>query len=350
MVLFSILQVSLQLVEPLNATQKPGPKKRSLAIHRNEKPKTDVIIAPRLTSGKVIAQARETMVPRIEEMPKMTSKNRGSIVFLGDASPSMGEVLNHGKFNGTLAEFVKDALKNTMAEIVEASKSDDGGLKHNADIAAFSYYHSVDNGGNRSTLVDPVLPTMPVGGSPLDLARALNPSEVATESIKFEHSSEGATPMKYALGKMVEHYKEWAINTPRHSRRGKDLARLFSLVHLSDGESKDGNPHESIKALAKEVKDNGDELLVTNVHVSARVNKELLFPTYEEVKALNDPYALSMYEMSSPMPEDVAKTLDDGIIANWQERRMFCLNVSDLEHLVEALKAASSTVLALPSS
>ena len=164
---FSVLQLSPQLENISNANQKPGPKKRSLAIHRNEKPQKDVVIAPRPSSGKAISQARETtLISRIDELPKMTTNHRGSIVFLGDASPSMGRSLSNGKFQGTLAEFVKDALGETLAEVVEASKENNGNLKHNADISVFSYYDSVDNNGDSSTLVDSVLPACLLYTSP----------------------------------------------------------------------------------------------------------------------------------------------------------------------------------------
>ena len=74
------------------------------------------------------------------------------------------------------------------------------------------------------------------------------------------------------------------------------------VIHITDGESTDGNPSSIAEALRQLETEDGN-LLLLNLHLSSRRAPTIHFPSGEE--ALPDEYARLLFQMSSPLPDQM---------------------------------------------
>ncbi|MDB5387891.1 MAG: von Willebrand factor type [Planctomycetaceae bacterium] len=103
----------------------------------------------------------------------------------------------------------------------------------------------------------------------------------------------GATPMCTALEYTKQIVEQW-INL--------DHQNCFPpiVIHITDGESSDGNPVEPASAL-KQLETSNGNLLLLNCHLSMLAADKIMFP--HSIEVLPDPFARDLFEMSSVLPE-----------------------------------------------
>lgn len=128
--------------------------------------------------------------------------------------------------------------------------------------------------------------------------------------------ADGGTPMCQAFSLAREVVKRWL---GEHGGRGFPP----TVLHLTDGESSDGNPVPQGRELMSLQTDDG-QVLVFNCHVSARREQKVEYPATAD--ALPDEFARTLFEVSSKLPENflnAARQLGVGVT---DESRGFIFN------------------------
>ncbi len=104
-------------------------------------------------------------------------------------------------------------------------------------------------------------------------------------------SSDGKTPMCEALAKVKEILERWLLEHPRGFPP--------TVLHLTDGESSDGDPEEIGHQIMSLGTDDGAVLLF-NCHISSRRSAKIEYPTHDS--SLPDGFARSLFQISSRLP------------------------------------------------
>jgi hypothetical protein len=106
-----------------------------------------------------------------------------------------------------------------------------------------------------------------------------------------------------------------------------------TVIHITDGESTDGDPSAIAEELKKSGTEDGDALLL-NVHISAKGGNQIRFPDTEE--GLPDDYAKMLFRISSPLPERIRQEAAKEGFSVTEGSRGFAFN-ADLVQLVQFL-------------
>jgi hypothetical protein len=107
-----------------------------------------------------------------------------------------------------------------------------------------------------------------------------------------EPVAEGGTPMCNALYRAYDIVDKWI---QEHKRSFPPV-----VIHISDGESQDGDPQQYAESLRSLETDDGNVLLF-NCHLSETAGDPFLFPASGEI--LPNDLARVLFNMSSPLPE-----------------------------------------------
>lgn len=230
--------------------------------------------------------------------------NPACLLFLIDQSGSMedpfgGEASDGG--GGSKAQSVADALNRLLSTlIIRATKAE--GVRHYFDVGVIGY------GGNN---------VGPAFGGPLANRPLVPIEEVYEHPTRIE---ERTRKVPDGAGGLVEEQFKLPVWFDPVASKGTPMCAAFKLarsvlepwtqehpasyppivIHLTDGESTDGDPSQ----LAQEVqglKTEDGEALVFNCHLSSKHGPKVLFPSSEE--GLPDEFARRLFAMSSPLPE-----------------------------------------------
>ncbi len=236
---------------------------------------------------------------------EISRDNKACILFLLDQSYSMEEPLGDSgkrKSDG-LAEAVNSWLHNMAIRA-----SGDEGIRDWMDVGVIGY--RTDQSAN--PIIEPGL-SGPLAGRPLVSISEIgnHPARIETTiqnmddpetgevlEIPFENPvwvdpvSEGSTPMCHVLHYAHSILSSWIQDHP-HS---------FPpiVVHISDGESQDGDPIPYAQAIQSLATSDGNVLLF-NCHLSMARVSQVLFPSDDT--GFGDELAKVLFAMSSPLPE-----------------------------------------------
>jgi hypothetical protein len=103
--------------------------------------------------------------------------------------------------------------------------------------------------------------------------------------------AEGKTPMCEALSKVKDILESWLEEHPRGFPP--------TVLHLTDGESSDGDPNLIGRQIMSLYTDDGPVLLF-NCHISSSRRAKIEYPTDEA--SLPDGFARTLFQISSPLP------------------------------------------------
>lgn len=232
---------------------------------------------------------------------EINRKNPTCFLFVIDQSGSMDEQMAGGSIK---SEFVADVLNRTIAEtIVRCTKAD--GVRDYFDIGVIGY--GGDNvgsafGGELSSRK--LIPISDIESNPLRIEERdqdLDGGDDVMEKqrVKFpvwiDPIHDGGTPMREAMSIIAETVAEWCDSHPS--------SYPPTVVHVTDGQSTDGDPEDIADAI-KGISTNDGEVLLFNLHVDNEAGDEILFPSSED--ELPDEYGKLLFRMSSPFPEHLA--------------------------------------------
>lgn len=256
-------------------------------------------------------------------------------VFLVDQSGSMADSMTSGR---SKAEFVSDVLNKTLRDLIVRCTKEEG-VRDYFDIAVIGY------GGNG---ISNGIPSG--GGEFLQKISHVNENVLRVEEreklmddgagglvgtpvkfpVWFEPSASGGTPMCAAIAKAAELLADWC--------NSNENSYPPTVLHVTDGESTDGDPINNADVLTQISTSNGS-VLMYNIHVSSAGVEPVKFPTNES--QLPDMLGKVLFKMSSNFPEHVieyART-QHGINLNGESKAMV-LN-AEAEEIVKFLDIGS---------
>ena len=244
-----------------------------------------------------------------------------AFLFLVDQSYSMTDQMSTGK---SKADFVADVLNKTITELVaKCSKSE--GVRDYFEIGIIGYGHETVANALQGELAGNVI-------NPISLLEQ-NPIKVEERKKKMDDGAggiielavkfpiwynaraNGGTPMRAALTMAAEELVEWCDRYPE--------SYPPTVLHITDGESTDGNPEEIAEKL-KQISTIDGDVLVFNLHVSTSGEEPISFPAGE--MSLNDEYSKMLFRMSSLLPAGLTSYAQEKGYKVSGESRGFILN------------------------
>jgi hypothetical protein len=232
----------------------------------------------------------------------------GCIIFAVDQSFSMTD-----SFAGSpksKIDLVSTAINRFIADLISNCEKGEDKPRHYFDVAVIGY--TTDKSG--VPIVGPVFQGALSGRdlvSVVDLYE--NPLEVERRKKQQDDGAGGlievevnfpvwyrppakehmaGTAMCTALQRCQQIAQDWAMRCPGSFPP--------VVIHLTDGESTDGNPEPYADAL-KSVATQDGNLLLFNCHLSSSTADPVMFPNSEQILA--DDYAKSLFRMSSALPD-----------------------------------------------
>jgi hypothetical protein len=229
---------------------------------------------------------------------QITRANPTCIVLLLDQSRSMADSFS-GESSVRKADYVADVVNHTLHDLViRCTKTEE----------VRNYYHvAVIGYGSR---VGSVL------GGPLASYKIAPISEIAEYPLRIETRfkrvadgmggyvempvrvpiwmqpvADGGTPMCRALGEVRAIIEKWVEEHP--------ASFPPTILHLTDGESSDGDPIPEGRQILS-VSTNEGPVLMFNCHISSRRAQKAEYPT--DNQSLPDGFARTLFEISSPLP------------------------------------------------
>ncbi|WP_175725911.1 vWA domain-containing protein [Burkholderia ambifaria] len=252
-----------------------------------------------------------------------------ALLFLVDQSASMNDKMAGSE--RTKAQFVADVLNRTLASLIVFCRKSDG-VRDYFDIGVLGYGGDTVANGFQGTLSQATLqPISLIEANPLRIEERKRKVDdgaggLVEQSVKFpvwfEPNANGGTPMRAAILAAAETLAGWCDAHPK--------SYPPTVLHVTDGESTDGDPEELADTLRQFQTEDGNVLLL-NLHVSSLGGQPTLFPASEN--ALPDQYAKLLFRMSSQLPERLVHVAQEKGIAASFESRGFMFN-ADAEQIV----------------
>ena len=242
---------------------------------------------------------------RVPYSQEISRQNKACFLFLLDQSFSMEEPL--GNSSNRKCDELITAINGWLQNMAIRASGDEG-IKDWRDAGVFGYRTAP--GAN--PLIESALPgrlagrtlvsITEIGENPvrIDTRSQYIPDEETGEMIEVpcevpvwvDPVAEGGTPMCHMLYRTHETLSQWIAQHPRSFPP--------IVVHITDGESQDGDPipyADAVKSLATE---DGSALLF-NCHLSMTAADPFMFPASEQ--GLPDELARVLFRMSSVLPD-----------------------------------------------
>ena len=247
---------------------------------------------------------------------EISRTNPSCFLFVIDQSGSMSERMDIGK---SKAEFVADVLNKTLLNLViRCTKAD--GCRPYFDVGVIGYSDTRADSAFAGALAGKMLVSVPdIEASPLRVEDRVKKvpdgagglAEQASKfPVWFDPTTSGGTPMCEAFRKAAEVLASWCDAHPN--------SYPPTVIHVTDGQSTDGDPEVLAETLRKFSTNDGSVLLF-NLHIDASATAPVIFPSSEA--ALHDTNSKQLFRMSSPFPAHlVAPAAERGYSAAGESR------------------------------
>jgi len=262
-------------------------------------------------------------MPYIAEISR---SNPTAFLFLVDQSGSMDDKMSSGR---SKAQQVADVLNRTLATLItRCTKSE--GTRNYFDIGVIGYGANGAYNGFQGALGSSVLhPISAIEASPLRIEERQKKMDdgaggVVEQSVKFpvwfEPHASGGTPMCQAMTKAAEELVAWCDSHPN--------SYPPTVLHITDGESTDGDPEE-LATQIRQIQTGDGPVLMFNLHVSTSGASPVEFRAAE--MGLPDTYAKLLFRMSSPLPEHLIRFAQEKGFEVSMESRGFMFNADAVQ-------------------
>jgi hypothetical protein len=230
---------------------------------------------------------------------EISRSNPTCFLFVIDQSGSMGDSFG-GEIVARKADFVADVMNKTLHDLVIR-------CTRTEEVRNYCFISVIGYGGS----VGPVLAGPLAGRDLVPIAElADNPARIEARikkqsdgagglvdtQVRFpiwlEPTVGGGTPMCEALGMVQRLVEKWVAEHP--------TGFPPTILHLTDGESTDGEPSTVGKQIMS-LKTSDGEALLYSCHVSATRSAKVEFPDSDS--SLPDNFAKMLFSISSRLPE-----------------------------------------------
>ena len=260
---------------------------------------------------------------------EISRSNSTVFLFLVDQSGSMGDKMTSEK---TKAQQVSDVLNRTLATLItRCTKSE--GTRNYFDIGVIGYGANGAYNGFQGQLGTSIInPISAIEASPLRIEERSKKVDdgaggIIYQGVKFpvwfEPQASGGTPMREAITKAAEELVAWCDSHPN--------SYPPTVLHITDGESTDGDP-EDLATQLRQIQTGDGNVLFFNLHVSTSGDSPIEFPASET--ALPNAYSKMLFRMSSPLPEHLITFAQEKGFTVGNESRGFMFN-ADAVQLVD---------------
>ncbi len=265
---------------------------------------------------------------------EISRDNPSCFLFLIDQSASMEDEISLGEEVQQLASGVADSINRWLQELsIKCAKSE--GIRDYYNVGVIGYGKDVG-----PSFVGPIadrelIPISEIADNPARLdERTKKISDGAggllEQSVRipvwFDPVSEGGTPMCRAATEARRVLEDWIAAHP-------DSFPPI-VIHITDGESTDGNPTDHLNTLTSLSTSDGNVMLF-NIHLSANPNATPVSFS-DSPDDLPDAYSKMLFETSSPLTPAMRGLAKEHGFETSDSSRCFVLN-ADLVLLVQAI-------------
>ncbi len=260
-------------------------------------------------------------------MQKLVDQILQLFFFLIDQSGSMAD--HAGNLNISRAQFVADALNRVVMNLIARSSKAEG-VRNYFEIGVIGYGGNVIHNPLQGALSGKIFNSISMFEEfPLAIEERINKTKdplgkICDEIIKFPvwfvPEARGNTPMKDAIKVAALELANWCNN---HSSSYPP-----TVLHVTDGESSDGDPEPMAEQLRNLGTDDGD-VLFFNLHTSDESNKSIKFPVTEI--DIPDHFGQTLFRMSSALPDLVASAAREKGYSIANGSKGFFYNVAPIE-------------------
>jgi hypothetical protein len=230
---------------------------------------------------------------------EISRSNPTCFVFIIDQSGSMGDQFG-GEGVGRKADFVADVVNRTLHDlIIRCTKTEE--IRNYYHVSVIGYGGSVQPALAGALAGKEIVPIAELADNPArieDRAKRVpdGAGGLVEQQVRFpiwiEPTSGGGTPMCEALSLAAKIGEQWVAE----HKNGFPP----TILHLTDGESTDGDPTQVGEKLTDLHTSDGSALLYT-CHVSSARGGKIEYPSQASV--LPDDFAKTLFAMSSALPE-----------------------------------------------
>ncbi len=221
------------------------------------------------------------------------------------------------------ADFVADVVNHTIHDLViRCTKTEE--IRNYYYISVIGYGRSVGSAFAGPLAGRRITPIAEVAEYPARVETRLKRisdwsggivEQPVRTPIWMDPLADGGTPMCQAFGLVKDVINEWLVAHPRGFPP--------TVLHLTDGESSDGDPAQLGREIMS-LSTNDGNALIFNCHVSSRRERKVEYPSGST--ELPDEFARTLFEISSRLPENflnAARQLGVGVT---EESRGFVFN------------------------
>ncbi len=265
---------------------------------------------------------------------EISRDNPSCFLFLIDQSGSMEDEISIGEESQQLANGVADSINKWLQELsIKCAKSE--GVRDYYDIGVLGYGSDVAPGFNGALSGRDLIPISEIADNPARLdERSKKVSDgaggIVDQSVRipvwFEPVAKGGTPMCRAAKEAKRILEAWIADHPD--------AYPPTVIHITDGESTDGNPTNHLQALTDLSTSDGNVMLF-NIHLSAKKNAEPVSFS-DSPDNLPDIYSKMLFETASLLTPTMRGLAKEHGFDTSEDSRCFVLN-GDLVLLVQAI-------------
>ncbi len=261
---------------------------------------------------------------------EISRSNPTCFILVLDQSGSMVDTMASGIQK---ADFLADVVNRTLYElIVRCTKPEE--VRNYYYISIIGYGNGVDSAFGGTLAGRDLVPISEVADNPVRVETRTKKvpdgaGGIVEQEVKFpvwiDARAENGTPMCEALTKVDEIIDQWISN--------RQYINSFPpiVLHITDGESTDGDPSEIARRIQSKSVNDGS-VLFFNCHLSSGNATEIAYPINSE--GLPNEYAATLFNISSILPNNFIETAKQLELKVQNNSRGFVFN-ADAASLVQ---------------
>lgn len=267
---------------------------------------------------------------------EISRANPTAFLFLIDQSESMHDPIGGGSLPMQKAEAVADAVNRLLSELsIKCAKED--GVRDYFHVGVIGYGASVQPIFEGPLAGRDLVPLSKVAAEPARVEeRTRAGADGGSRSVKFPTwfaaKAYGDTPMTGAFNRAASVLGAWLAEHPGSFPP--------IVLNITDGESTDGDPSAAAAKLRGLTSADGNVLLF-NLHLSSDGSAPIVFPAADD--HLPDDYARRLFEMSSPLPDDMRTAASRQSLSLAGSARGFAFN-ADITSIVQFLDVGTQVM------